>query len=62
MLIINVKDGESIERAVKRYNRKHRRIGLMKTLRRRKHFDKPSEIRRKEIKKAIYKEQYLSEN
>ena len=62
MLIINVREGESIERAVKRYNRKHRRVGLMKRLRRRKHYDKPSEVRRMEIKKAVYRDQYLSEN
>ena len=62
MLIIDVRDGESIEQAVKRYNRKHRRIGLMKQLRNRKHFDKPSVERRREIKKAIYREQYHTKN
>ncbi|MDX1683661.1 MAG: 30S ribosomal protein S21 [Saprospiraceae bacterium] len=62
MLVINVREGESIEHAVKRYNRKHRRVGLMKRIRERKHYDKPSVVRRNEIKKAIYKEKYLSEN
>lgn len=62
MLEINVRDGESIEQAVKRYNRKHRKIGLMKELRNRKHFDKPSIERRREIKKAVYKAKFHSNN
>ncbi len=55
MIIINVKEGESIDRALKRYKQKHRRIGLMNQLRRRKHFTKPSVERRNELLKAKYK-------
>lgn len=55
MLIIEVKDGESIDRALKRYKRKHRRIGLIRELRRRQSFTKPSVKRRNEIQKATYK-------
>ena len=54
MLIINVKDGESIDRALKRYKNKHRRVGVIKQLRRRKHFTKPSVERRAEVLKAKY--------
>jgi small subunit ribosomal protein S21 len=57
MIIINVKDGESIDRALKRYKRKHRQIGVIKELRRRKQFTKPSVKRRNEILKARYKMQ-----
>ncbi|NJL77579.1 MAG: 30S ribosomal protein S21 [Saprospiraceae bacterium] len=57
MIIINIKDGESIDRALKRYKRKHQRIGVTKELRRRKHFTKPSIERRSEVLKAVYKEQ-----
>ncbi|NJK84411.1 MAG: 30S ribosomal protein S21 [Saprospiraceae bacterium] len=46
MLIINVKDGESIDRALKRYKRKHRQVQMAKELRNRKHFTKPSVERR----------------
>ena len=60
MIIIDVKEGENIDRAVKRYNRKHRRIGLMKQLRKRREFVKPSVERRYEIKKAIYREQFFN--
>jgi len=54
MLIIEVKDGESIDRALKRYKNKHRKVGLIQELRRRKEFVKPSVIRRKEVLKAEY--------
>ena len=58
MLIIDVKDGESIDRALKRYKRKHQRTGLMKQLRSRKHFIKPSVRRRSEILNAEYREKF----
>ncbi len=55
MLIIDVKEGESIDRALKKYKRKFERAGVIKELRRRKHFVKPSVKRRTEVLKAIYK-------
>ena len=55
MLIIDVKEGESIDRALKKYKRKFERSGTIKELRRRKHFVKPSIQRRTEMLKAIYK-------
>ncbi len=57
MLIINVKDGETIDRALKRYKRKFERTGVLKELRRRKQFTKPSVLRRAEILKAVYKQE-----
>jgi small subunit ribosomal protein S21 len=54
MLIIEVKDGENIDRALRRYKRKHRETKLRQELQRRKHFTKPSVKRRKEILKAKY--------
>lgn len=54
MLIIEVKDSETIDRALKRYKRKVRDTKIMKELRSRKHFVKPSEERRAEILKAEY--------
>ncbi len=57
MLIVNVKDGEGIDRALKRYKRKHRKVGIIKELRRRQHFTKPSVQRRNEILKAEYIQQ-----
>ena len=54
MLIINRKDGETIDKALRRYKRKHREVQQMKELRRRKHYVKPSIKRRTEIIKAVY--------
>ncbi len=56
MLIINVKDEESIDRALKRYKRKFQRTGLLKEIRRRKNFTKPSVERRNEILNAEYRQ------
>lgn len=54
MLIIPVKEGENIDRALKRFKRKFDRTGTMRQLRKRQQFTKPSVIRRQEIKKAQY--------
>jgi small subunit ribosomal protein S21 len=54
MLVINIKDNESIDRALKQYKNKFNRSGQMKELRRRKHFTKPSVERRAEVLKASY--------
>ncbi len=55
MLIINVKDSENIDRALKRYKRKFQNAGIMKELRRRKEYVKPSIRRRAELLKAAYR-------
>ncbi|RPG57187.1 MAG: 30S ribosomal protein S21 [Flavobacteriales bacterium TMED235] len=54
MLIIPVKDGENIDRALKRFKRKFDRTGGMRQLRTRKEFIKPSVRNRDKIKKAVY--------
>ena len=54
MIVIPVKDGENIERALKRFKRKIEKTGVVKELRIRPAFEKPSITRRTEIKKAIY--------
>ncbi|MFT6815200.1 MAG: small subunit ribosomal protein S21 [Sphingobacteriales bacterium] len=56
MIEINVKDNESIDRALKRFKKKYEKTGVMRELRRRKQFEKPSITRRTEVKKAIYKQ------
>ena len=47
MIIVPVKEGENIERALKRFKRKFERTGVVKELRNRKAFIKPSVERRK---------------
>ena len=54
MIVIPVKEGENVERALKRFKRKFEKTGVIKELRQRQAFDKPSVVRRAEVKKAIY--------
>lgn len=54
MLIISVKEGESIERALKKYKKKYEKTKVVKNLRIRQQFTKPSVERRSEIIKAKY--------
>jgi small subunit ribosomal protein S21 len=56
MLVIEIKDGDTVDKALKRYKRKFDRTGTMKELRRRKAFTKPSVERRNQIIKAVYKQ------
>ncbi|MBG15079.1 MAG: 30S ribosomal protein S21 [Crocinitomicaceae bacterium] len=61
MLQIPVKEGESIERALKKYKKKFEKTGVLKQLRERKQFTKKSVLRRQEIIKAEYVERMHSE-
>ena len=54
MLIIPIKDGENIDRALKRYKRKFDKTGTVRQLRARTAFIKPSVTRRAQIQKAAY--------
>jgi small subunit ribosomal protein S21 len=54
MLIIPIKDGENIDRELKRYKRKFDKTGTVRQLRARQAFTKPSVARRAEIQKAAY--------
>ena len=54
MIVVPVKDGENIERALKKYKRKFERTGVIKELRTRQQFDKPSVVNRKKMMKAVY--------
>ena len=57
MIIVPVKEGESIDRALKKYKRKFEKTGVVKELRERQKFTKPSVIKRQEKLKAIYVQQ-----
>ena len=54
MIIIPVKEGENIERALKRFKRKFKEVGVIEELRERQKYTKPSIKRREELKKAAY--------
>jgi small subunit ribosomal protein S21 len=57
MIIVPVKEGESIDRALKKYKRKFEKTGVVKELRERQKFTKPSVLKREERLKAIYVQQ-----
>ncbi len=54
MIIVPVKDGENIERALKKFKRKFEKTGTVKELRRRQQYNKPSVLKRLKMEHAIY--------
>ena len=54
MIIVQVKEGETIERALKKFKRKFEKTGVIKQLRSRQAFQKPSVTNRKKMMKAVY--------
>ncbi|MDE5692413.1 MAG: 30S ribosomal protein S21 [Duncaniella sp.] len=54
MIIVQVKDGESIEKALKKFKRKFEKTGIVRELRSRQAFEKPSVTNRKKMMKAVY--------
>lgn len=57
MIIVQVKDGESIEKALKKFKRKFEKTGIVRELRSRQAFEKPSVTNRKKMMKAVYVQQ-----
>jgi small subunit ribosomal protein S21 len=63
MIIIKINENESIERALKRFKKKFDYTGVVRELRSRTQFEKPSVIRRNEKIKAAYRQRmYGTEN
>ncbi len=60
MLIIDARESDSIDKALKKYKRKFEKTGQMKSLRSRQHFTKPSVKRRAEVLKAAYRDKVKS--
>ena len=57
MIVIPIKEGENIERALKKFKRKFEKTGVVKELRNRQAFIKPSITKRQQKLKAIYIQQ-----
>ena len=57
MIIVPVKDGEHIERALKKFKRQFEKTGVVKELRARQQYDKPSVLKRLKMEHAIYVQQ-----
>lgn len=56
MLIINLKETDTVDKALKKYKKKFEKTGVMRELRERQAYTKPSIKRRKELIKARYKQ------
>ena len=54
MIIVPVKDGENIERALKKFKRKFEKTRVVKELRTRQQFNKPSVLKRLKMEHAVY--------
>ena len=54
MIIVPVKEGENIEKALKKFKRKFEKTGVVKELRNRQAFEKPSVTNREKMMRAIY--------
>ncbi len=54
MIIVPIKEGENIERALKKFKRKFEKTGAVREMRARKNFEKPSVKKRMALQKAIY--------
>lgn len=54
MIVVPVKDGENIERALKKFKRKFEKTGVMKELRKRQQYNKPSVLKRLKMEHAVY--------
>gem|GEM_PF-65778 len=61
MIIINVKEGESLDRALKRFKKKFEKTGVLRELRARQAYEKKSVTRRTQMKKAVYKQKLNQE-
>ncbi len=57
MIVVPLKEGENIERALKKFKRKYEKTGVVKELRSRQAFTKPSVEKRKKKQHAVYVQQ-----
>ena len=57
MIVVPLKEGENIEKALKKFKRKFEKTGVVKELRNRQAFEKPSVTKRKQNMRAIYVQQ-----
>ena len=57
MIVVPLKEGENIEKALKKFKRKFEKTGVVKELRNRQAFEKPSVAKRKKTMRAVYVQQ-----
>lgn len=61
MIIVPIKEGEPIEKALKKFKKKFEKTGVVRELRERQKFTKPSVKRREVMIKAKYKDKLQRE-
>ena len=59
MLYVPVKDGEGVEKALKKLKKKFEKTGLLRELRKRQVYTKPSILRRETVKRAKHKQRLI---
>jgi len=62
MIIVNVKENESLDKALKKFKKKFEKTGVVKELRERQSFTKPCIKRRQQVIRAAYKQFMQAEN
>jgi small subunit ribosomal protein S21 len=61
MIIVNVKENESIDKALKRFKKKFEKTGVLRQIRSRAYYEKRSVSRRNEVLKAVYRAKKASQ-
>lgn len=56
MIIVQIKENETLDKALKRFKKKFEKTGVMRELRSRMAFEKPSITRRQQVIKAAYRQ------
>lgn len=59
MIVVKIEGKETIEKALKTLKRKFDKQGIVKELRKRKNYEKPSDKKREEIRKTIRKDEWI---
>ncbi|HLG36085.1 MAG TPA: 30S ribosomal protein S21 [Bacteroidia bacterium] len=55
MLIVPIKENDTIDKALKKFKKKFEKTGVVRELRRRQGFEKKSITRRQEVLKAVHR-------
>lgn len=57
MLVVSIREGDTLEKALKKFKRKFEKTGVVRTLRAAQFFTKPSIKRRSQLRRAAYVQQ-----
>lgn len=60
MLIIDISEGEALDKVLRKYKKKFERVGILKEVRRRMKYAKPSVVKKEVMKKAVGRQRYYN--